>query len=220
MEAFMILEKMSDFFDKRKVGYDEHMLNDVEGCRNGYDVLASLVPDSTESMLDLGCGTGLELAPIFDRLPTLHVTGIDMCEGMLRLLREKYRGKDITLINASYLGYDFGKEMYDTAISFETMHHMTHSEKLSVYSAVYGALKAGGTYIEGDYMVRTQAEEDHFFAENARLRKEQGIPDGEFYHYDTPCTVDNQIMLLRKAGFLDVGEIWCEGNTVILRAVK
>ena len=216
----MILEKMSDFFDKRKVGYDEHMLNNVEGCKNGYEVLASLVSDSSEAILDLGCGTGLELASIFDRLPAVHVTGIDMCEGMLRLLREKYHGKDITLINASYLGYDFGKEMYDTAISFETMHHMTHSEKLSVYSAVCDALKAGGTYIEGDYMVRTQAEEDFFFAESARLRSEQRIPDGEFYHYDTPCTVDNQIMLLKKAGFSDVEEIWCEGNTVILTSRK
>ena len=216
----MILEKMSDFFDKRKVGYDEHMLCNVEGCRNGYNVLASLVSDSTESILDLGCGTGLELAPIFDRFPTLRVTGIDMCEGMLQLLQEKFQDKDITLINASYLGYDFGKDVYDTAISFETMHHMTHNEKLSVYSAVYGAIKAGGTYIEGDYMVRTQEEEDFFFAENARLRMEQGIPDGEFYHYDTPCTVENQIMLLKRAGFSSVDEIWCEGNTVILAAHK
>ena len=216
----MILEKMSDFFDKRKVGYDEHMLCNVEGCRNGYNVLASLVSDSTESILDLGCGTGLELAPIFDRLPAVRVTGIDMCEGMLQLLREKFQDKDITLINESYLGYDFGKDVYDTAVSFETMHHMTHTEKLSVYSAVYNAIKAGGTYIEGDYMVRTQAEEDFFFAENARLRAEQGIPDGEFYHYDTPCTVENQIMLLKRAGFSSVDEIWCEGNTVILRAKK
>ena len=216
----MILEKMSDFFDKRKVGYDEHMLCNVEGCRNGYNVLASLVSDSTESILDLGCGTGLELAPIFDRLPAVRVTGIDMCEGMLQLLQEKFQDMDITLINESYLGYDFGKDVYDTAISFETMHHMTHTEKLSVYSAVYGAIKTGGTYIEGDYMVRTQEEEDFFFAENARLRTEQGIPDGEFYHYDTPCTVENQIMLLKRAGFSSVDEIWCEGNTVILAAHK
>ena len=53
----MILEKMSDFFDKRKVGYDEHMLCNVEGCRNGYAVLASLISESAETILDLGCGT-------------------------------------------------------------------------------------------------------------------------------------------------------------------
>ena len=216
----MILERMSDFFERRKVGYDEHMLCDVEGYKNGYRVLATLVPENTEALLDLGCGTGLELAPIFERIPDVSVTGIDMCEGMLGLLREKYGEKSLTLINASYLGYDFGNEQYDCAISFETMHHMTHGEKLSVYSSVYNSLKEGGAYIEGDYMVRTQDEEDALFAESARLRREQGIPDGEFYHFDTPCTVDNQIKLLKAAGFSEALEIWCEGNTVIIKAIR
>ena len=70
------------------------------------------------------------------------------------------------------------------------------------------------------YMVRTQDEEDALFAESARLRREQGIPDGEFYHFDTPCTVDNQIKLLKAAGFSEALEIWCEGNTVIIKAIR
>lgn len=216
----MPLEKMSDFFDRRKETYDEHMINNVEGCKEGYKVLANLISVNTETLLDLGCGTGLELTSIFEKIPDLSVTGIDMCEGMLGLLREKYPDKNITLIVGSYLGCYFGKEKYDAAISFETMHHMSHEDKLSVYSAIYNAVKIGGVYIEGDYMVKTQEEEDFFYAENARMRKEQGIADGEFYHYDTPCTIDNQIMLLKKAGFSSVEKLWNEGNTVIIRAIK
>jgi hypothetical protein len=69
-------------------------------------------------------------------------------------------------------------------------------------------------------MVAEQAEEDFFFCESRRLRREQGIPDGEFYHYDTPCTVDNQIKMLRKAGFITVEMAWRAENTTILVAQK
>ncbi len=32
----MQIEKMSDFFTSRVDGYDEHMLNEVEGCKDAY----------------------------------------------------------------------------------------------------------------------------------------------------------------------------------------
>jgi hypothetical protein len=50
-------------------------------------------------------------------------------------------------------------------------------------------------------MVESQEDEDFYFNENQRLRKELNIPDGEFYHYDTPCTISNQVDMLKQAGF-------------------
>ena len=72
----------------------------------------------------------------------------------------------------------------------------------------------------GIYLSQKQEEEDFFFAENKRIREEQGITDGEFYHYDTPCTIDNQIKLLTKAGFKTVRKEFREGSTTILVAEK
>lgn len=54
------------------------MLIDVEGCKEGYIKMAELVPDSTEAILDLGCGTGLELDELFKRFPNVSVVGIDL----------------------------------------------------------------------------------------------------------------------------------------------
>ena len=73
-----MLEKMSDFFAARVEGYDEHMINNVEGCREGYVKMASLIPQNTQKLLDLGCGTGLELDEIFKRFPDVEVVGIDL----------------------------------------------------------------------------------------------------------------------------------------------
>ena len=216
----LTLEKMNAFFDCRVDGYDEHMLDEVEGCRNGYQKLAELLPSNIESILDLGCGTGLELEPVFVRFPSVAVTGIDLSEKMLERLKEKYKGKTIDTIQGSYFGRTFGESIYDAVISFQTMHHMSHKDKQSVYQNIYRALKEGGVYIECDYMLTDPAEEQRLYADNERLRRTQNIPDGEFYHFDTPCTIDNQLALLKKAGFCNVSDHWREGNTTIITGKK
>ena len=198
------MEKMQDFFARRVNGYDDHMLNEVKGARGGYARMAELIPDNTYRLLDLGCGTGLELERIFKRFPNISVTGIDITKEMLDKLNEKYKDKRITLINGDYFETDLEDHIYDTAVSFQTMHHFGHEKKTELYRKIFNSLKEGGCYIECDYMVDTQEEEDHWFAENKRLRRELGIAENEFYHYDTPCTVQNQIKMLLKAGVVKI----------------
>ena len=84
-----MLERMDEFFASRTHMYDEHMLNGVEGCREGYIKMAQLIPENCRSLLDLGCGTGLELEEIYRIHPEVSVTGIDLCEAMLDKLKEK-----------------------------------------------------------------------------------------------------------------------------------
>lgn len=216
----MELEKMSDFFTARAENYDEHMLRDVAGCREGYVKMAELIPNDAALLLDLGCGTGLELDEIFKTKPKMKVTGVDLTQSMLDQLKSKHPDKDLTLICASYFDVDFGSEKFDAAISFETMHHFSHEDKIGLYSKIRGALKPHGIYIESDYMVTDQKEEDFYYAENKRIRKEQNIPDGEFYHYDTPCTVKNQIAMFLKAGFLKAQPVWKMGNTTMIVAER
>ena len=95
----MTLEKMDDFFTARVEGYDEHMLRDVGGCRNGYTVMAREIEKMSPSrILDLGCGTGLELDEIFARCPDVYVKGVDMTAAMLEKLRGKHPEKKLELI--------------------------------------------------------------------------------------------------------------------------
>ncbi len=215
-----MLETMSDFFTARTDMYDEHMLTEVEGCKEGYIKMASLVPQETKTLLDLGCGTGLELDEIFKLHPYVKVTGIDLTSSMLDKLREKHPNRDMNLICGDYFKEIFGVDIFECAVSFQTMHHFPKDKKLSLYKKILDSLKDGGIYIECDYMVLTQEEEDHWFSENTRLRREQGIVGDEFYHYDTPCSVDNQIELLKIAGFSSVEQVFRMENTTLLVAKK
>ncbi len=212
----MELERMADFFAARADGYDEHMLNNVEGCREGYLKMAELIPENTRTLLDLGCGTGLELDEIFKRFPSLKVTGIDLTKEMLEMLKSKHIDKSLDLICGDYFSVPLGENAFDCVVSFETMHHFSKERKVSLYKKIYSSLRAGGCYVECDYMVETNEEESFFFFENARLRAELGIGADEFYHYDTPCSIENQINMFETSGFINIEQLFRIGGTTII----
>ncbi len=220
-EKITMLERMDDFFTARVDGYDEHMRQYVEEDSEFYAFTASMLPKTENTkVLDLGCGTGLELEAFFKSNPTAEVTGIDLTEAMLSALKEKLPDKKITTICGSYFDVPFGEEAFDAAVSVESLHHFSEEEKLPLYNKLWKALKPGGYFVLTDFFADTDDQEAFFRRELLRLRKEQNLPEGVFYHYDTPMTAEHEKKILLAAGFSKVEEIGTWGTTHALRAEK
>lgn len=216
-----MLEKMAEFFDNRIDGYEEHMLTCIESAEEFYPFTAQCLPMAAGAMvLDLGCGTGLELEYYFQMNPTAKVTGIDLALGMLHALKEKFPEKELDLIQNSYFDVELGQEVYDAVVSVESLHHFTGEEKLPLYVKVLEALKPGGTFVLTDYFSLSDEEEELHRQELLRLKREQGIEDHAFYHYDTPLTVEHETEVLQKAGFSKVEILKCWGATYCIQGVK
>ena len=213
------LEKMNDFFAARVEGYDDHMRTNIEGSSQFYAYTASLLPQEPDSrVLDLGCGTGLELEEYFAMNPSAKVTGIDLSTDMLNALKAKFPGKHLTLIHASYFEEPLGTQMYDAAVSVESLHHFSSEMKLSLYEKLYTALKDSGVFVLTDYFAESEELEKEYFQNLAELKREQGLSDDSFYHYDTPLLVDHEIDILRRVGFSDVRIMkqWSESTYTVL----
>ena len=215
-----MLEKMDAFFEARLEGYDEHMMTAIDGAEEFYPYTASLLPKGHAAVLDLGCGTGLELEFYFRLNPTARVTGIDLSEGMLAALAEKFRDKTLDLRRGSYFDMPLGDGCFDAAVSVESLHHFTQETKEGLYRRLHAALKADGAFVLTDYFAPDDAYEAFYFGELARLRAEQGIADDAFYHYDTPLTVAHEAAALRNAGFSRVEDVKNWGATHTLIAYK
>ena len=216
-----MLEKMSDFFEARLDGYDEHMMTNIESATEFYPFTAKMLPVVANChVLDLGCGTGLELEAYYLLCPSAKVTGIDLSQGMLSALVKKLADKDITLISGSYFDVPLGEDVFEAAVSVESLHHFTKEEKIPLYAKLHAALKENGYFILTDYFSLSDEEETHHRQNLIALKAEQGICDEAFYHYDTPLTVKHETEALLEAGFANVEVLNHWGATYTLKAVK
>ena len=216
------LEEMSSFFNLRAGSYDNHMLDEMS-LTEFYDEVEHCVSaiNGSVKVLDLGCGTGLELERVFKLHKGAMVTAIDLSEKMLEKLKQKFKDKlsNITVICGSYFEINFGLNHYDFVLSTYSLHHFSHEEKLTLYKRVYESIKHGGRFINGDYTVKSIDKEKFYIEENKRIRQEQGIRDG-FYHYDTPLAIETEMRLLKQAGFekINIHKQW--DNTTIFVCYK
>lgn len=214
-------EEMASFFDLRAAGYDAHMRENIFSDREFtqfYQALSLPIEKSQKplNILDLGCGTGLEIEALLQRVPNALITGIDLSRNMLEELKKRYATHmdQITLIADSYLTMSFETQAYDHVISAMSMHHLLHDAKRNLYEKIYATLRPGGKYIEGDSVTFTEME-SQFLAEYHQQVVDMPQAEDGYYHIDVPLALDTQRALLLEAGFRDFKVIWEKDNTIV-----
>jgi tRNA (cmo5U34)-methyltransferase len=209
---------MADFFDRRSGDYEEHMQQAVDAFEAFYDAVAQPIPRTGDPLqiLDIGCGTGLEFASIFQRAPNARITGIDLSAGMLERSRGKYARQraQLTLIQGSYLEVPLGEAQYDYVVSAMTLHHLKPRRKGQLYRRIRQALRGGGAYIEGDYVVSEEKAAQVRAEYREKMAQVKDREEGK-YHVDIPLTMEMQQGLLLEAGFSRVELTWEEGEAVV-----
>ena len=211
-------EAMDAFFDARADGYDDHMRANVAGFDAFYRAAARAIETSSpvESILDLGIGTGLELAAVFERIPQAQVTGIDLSQGMIDQLQQRYadRSAQIRLIHGSFFDIDLGTAEYDATISVMALHHWLPEVKIELYRRIRLALHPGGVFVNADYIVDGD--------EALRLRTQHpdaGAFDREgLRHIDIPCSADEEREILLRAGFSRVKVSFATDRSAVIAA--
>lgn len=221
VEELEPIEEMTAFFDARAVGYDAYMRDSIflDGSFDPfYQALSAPIgkTDAPLQVLDLGCGTGLELEALFQRAPNALITGIDLSEKMLDLLKTRYSAymSQMALVADSYLTTPFAAQGYDHVLSGLSMHHILHDTKRELYKRIHAALKPGGKYIEGDSVIPHEMETQFIAEYHECAASVPPAPDG-WYHIDVPFSLKTQKSLLLEAGFSDFQLIWQKDPTVV-----
>lgn len=214
--------EISQFFDERTDTYEEHMRQSLlSSFSKFYGLISSPIARTSEpiSILDLGCGTGLELESVFSRAPGALVTGVDVSKKMLCRLRDKYQKflGQIELVEGPFEMALSKEKEYDYALSVMTLHHLPPSPKGKLYKKVCSSLKDKGKYIEGAYVVSRRKEKE-FLSVYEKIMQNHQLPPDKTYHIDVPCSVETQIELLSEAGFSEVRTIWKKRQAAIFVA--
>ena len=216
-------EQMDVFFNQRASNYDTHMKESVIAFDQFYQAIAEPIVSTEEpiSILDLGCGTGLEFEGIFAKAPNAKIYGIACSAEMLAELQRKYhdRSPQLSLTQGSYLTIPFDKHTYQYIISVMTMHHLAYPHKLELYDKIRHALTPGGKYIEGDYLVSAEQEQQFLAKDRDVIGSLEQHQHGDL-HIDIPFSRDTQQRILIEAGFSDVHLFWHQGDAAIFTATR
>lgn len=215
-----MLEKIKDFFDKRAGVYDKHQLNEIEGAKDFYIFGANQLPLRPNAhVLDIGCGTGIELEYYFKRNNTAHVDGIDISKKMLQKAKNKIKSDRYNFIEADMFTYEYNIHKYEAAISVEVMHHFLPEKKMELYKKIYKAIKGEGYFILIDYFATNDDQEKQFKNQLEKMIKDEKLNPNETYHFDIPLTLNHEIDCLHRCGFR-VLELGSWGQTTCLKCTK
>lgn len=136
------MDEIAAYFDERADSWDE------SGCSGESRVqgaVLSLVDlKSGDSVLDLGCGTGV-MIPFYLAARAGKIVAVDVSEKMVERAREKFGGEPSVELRASdALSLDEG-ERFDAAVIYNAYPHFP--DKLALVEKVYRMLKPSGRFV-------------------------------------------------------------------------
>ena len=214
------IEKMKEFFNKRAASYDTHMKSNIKDFNQFYNNIASEIKETDQviNILDIGCGTGLELEYIFQKAPYAKLFCIDLSEKMLDKLKEKYSPKkdQIEPRIGSYLEIPLEENKYDYIVSVMTLHHLKYNKKLRLYKKLYKALNDNGKYIEGDYIVNETKEKRILNT----IEDKGNIKTNGKYHIDLPFSIKTQKQIFAESGFRNFNLIYKRDEAAVYSVCK
>lgn len=175
-----------------------------------------------KTLLDLGSGSGLVEAALFERIEHAQVVGVDRSEPMMALARENLKPHPFQFIQVRHDLTDAAglagpntplpRQSYQIAFSVQALHHLTRDEHQAMYGALAIILEPGGWFFNLDRVAVPPQQFDLYRALWGRLERTHGFaPDegeDDAAHQamlaraaDMPLAAADHLALLTEAGF-------------------
>lgn len=189
------------------------------------------------TLLDLGTGTGFLTAYLLEAFPNARIIAVDGAAAMMQQAQARLHEKAQALTWHICTFQELARTaatlpQLDAVVSCFALHHLSAEQKRELYQALLAKLRAGGWLINADLVAlpntkiearyqylrclgiqqraRQQLGEertlDAIAAELAQLEREDG---------DQPLRLEDDLRLLREAGFHEVDCFWKETREAV-----
>ncbi len=166
-------------------------------------------------VLDVGCGAGNYTLKLLQHIPNLDVTLIDLSRPMLDRATERVSratSGTVTALQGDIREVELGEGRFDIVVAAAVLHHLrTDGEWRSVFTAIYRALRPGGSVWVFDLVESSIPAVQRLmwnrYGEYLSALKDEVYRDHVFAYVeqeDTPRPLTFQLDLLRDVGFAQV----------------
>ena len=174
---------------------------------------------------DLGAGTGLLTMYYFRHFPQAEYILTDIARAMLAVAEKRFAGVG----NVSCQVLDYAQKLpdgeLDLVISALSVHHLENSAKAELFGRIKDKLPVGGWFINYDQFccdsavmekLVTQYWIDHLY--HSGLTDEELARWQERRKLDRECSVNDEIAMLKTAGFSTAELIYSSGKFAVIAA--
>ncbi len=192
--------------------------------------------------IDLGVGTGFFTAKFLEKFTNAKVIAVDGAQAMIDLAKARLENLSEKI---DYRVGDFRDlkniisdiSDVDVVITSFSLHHLDVAEKTNAAKFLLSILKPGGWLLNADNIiaptrvleerfqqlrvegiVRRNAGKDERFKDFAATRKL--LDELEAKEQDKPITLDQELKVLKDAGFVNVDSLWKEYREVVICGQK
>ncbi|MGN0528734.1 MAG: class I SAM-dependent methyltransferase [Eubacterium sp.] len=178
-------------------------------------------------ILDLGAGTGLLTRFWYNEFPKANYVLDDISFEMLNVAKKRFSDAQ----NVYYATNDYSKALpdgdFDAVISALSIHHLDNRSKQSLFNIVFDRLPKDGVFVNYDMFnadTEEMTEQYNRYWENTVLNC--GLPPADIEHWkkgrsiDRECSVNEEIAMLKNAGFKNVNCIYSSIKFGVILAIK
>jgi len=205
-------------FDDIAQVYDQERRALIPCFDEFYGAAVESLPFKTEEnfqVLDLGAGTGLLSQFILTKFPNAQVTLLDFASEMLAQAQRRFA----TSTQVQYCVADYIQSPlpgnYDAIVSSLSIHHLKVKEKKELFAKIFGALRAGGIFVNADNVKGPTPALDKLYKEqwtrqvlNSGLKEEQIQSAFKRTKIDRLSPLAYQMKWLKQVGFVEVDCIY------------
>lgn len=116
-------------------------------------VIDTMALTGSETVLDVGCGTGTLLLAIGSRFPSTALIGLDADPEILSIASHKLRmaGIDGNLVHGFSTQMAIEDESVDSVASTLFFHHLSREQKQTTICEIWRVLRPGGSVVVADW---------------------------------------------------------------------
>ncbi|MFW6296215.1 MAG: class I SAM-dependent methyltransferase, partial [Halothece sp.] len=189
--------------------------------------IARCLPENSDRILELGCGTGELSLKILQHYPNAQIVAVDYSPRMLSYASSKVdlagygqQWRDVELDFGSWANGEASKEIgtnFDACISSLAIHHLSHEMKEKLFRQIRESLNPGGVFWNADPVLPAfsslkdayqEAREEWAIRQGTNLTEVRSkIGQSVAYGYSQPDqleTLEEHLEMLKRAGFKSV----------------
>lgn len=177
-------------------------------------------------ILDLGAGTGILSSYWYKYFSYADYTLLDIAEKMLDIAKKRF----YSIANVHFCVCDYTKDLpcnNDVIISALSIHHLENIDKLQLFSNVYNALNINGVFVNYDQFCAGNTIINNLYTKywESYLNR-SGLTNEDLCLWekrrllDRECSVEQQLEMIRKAGFEVCECVYACGKFCVVLAIK